>query len=101
MTRAISIGGRVESLAFTVNSVCQLEEITGKSLADALSTDTAGLRALLWCGLIASRPGLTLEAAGELMDAYLRADGDLESLCGQLTGALEDAGFFRRAKRTP
>lgn len=100
MTRALNIGGRAETLAFTVNSVCLLEEATGRSFSAALSTDIAGLRALLWCGLIKSRPQLTFDGAGDLIDEYLRGGGDFRSLCGELTAAMEDAGFFPKAKRT-
>lgn len=98
-TRAINLNGRVETLAYTVNSVCALEEMTGKSLSEALSTDMAGLRALFFCGLLRSHPDMTLDAAGDLIDQYLLSGGDLEALCDQITAALEDAGFFRRAKR--
>lgn len=100
MTRMIDLNGRAEALAYTVNSLCMLEEISGKPLSKVLSGDLTGMRALLWCGLIRSHPDLTLERAGEWLDAYLLSGGALETLCEKITGALEDAGFFHRAKRT-
>ncbi len=100
MTRGVKLGGREEALVFSVNSACMLEEITGQSLSVVLSKDISGLRALLWCGLLRAHPGLTLEQAGDMLDEYLLDGGDMDALCELLADALEDAGFFQRAKRT-
>ena len=98
--RGIRLGEREETLAFTVNSVCLLEETAGQPLSRLLAADVSGLRALLWCGLIHARPGMTLAQAGDLIDGFLRGGGSLDDLCDQLCAALEDAVFFQRAKRT-
>lgn len=95
MNRTVTLNGREYPLRFTVNSLCCLEEKTGQSLTALQSSQFTCLRALLWCGLLSFAPDMTLEAAGDLMDAHLQAGGDLGAVSAQLAGALEDACFFR------
>ena len=101
MNRAVSLNGREYPLRFTVNSLCCLEEKTGQSLAALKITQFSCLRGLLWCGMLAAAPDITLEAVGDLLDAHLRAGGDLSAVSAALAGALEDACFFpHRAANT-
>ena len=97
MNRSITLNGKEYSLRFSVNALCCLEEKTGVSLSQLQSAQFSCLRGLLWCGLMESEKGLTLENAGELIDAHLRSGGGLSSLAAQLAGALEDACFFPQA----
>lgn len=71
---AIEIAGKRAVLRFTTNALCAAEEAAGygvPEMARRLRDGTMFLsdfRALMWAGLLHERPGLTLEAAGMLMD---------------------------------
>ena len=92
----VALCGREYPLRFTVNALCSLEERTGISLDALQSRQLSCLRGLLWCGLTESQPGLSLQQAGEMIDAHLRDGGDMAALADQLAAALEDACFFHR-----
>lgn len=90
----LEIGGNMYELEYTVNSVCDLEEITGKGLYEILSVSgLSSIRALLWSGLIENLPGLTIKKAGALTQEYLK-QGKLEDLVTKIGEAVEQAGFL-------
>ena len=94
MNRILTLNGRDYPLSFSINALCCLEEKTGLSLTKLQSAQLSCLRGLLWCGLMEANPGLTLEGAGEMLDAHLRAGGQLQAVADSLAAALEDACFF-------
>ena len=94
MNRVLTLNGRDFPLRFSINALCCLEEKTGQSLSQLQSAQFSCLRGLIWCGLMEAEPGLTLEAAGEMLDAHLQSGGDLQSVSDTLAAALEDACFF-------
>ena len=94
MNGSVAICGREYPLRYSVNALCLLEDKAGGSLEELLRKDVGGLRGLLWCGLLAENREMTLEAAGDLMQAYLESGGSLKELSAQITIALKNAGFF-------
>lgn len=96
MSRSICLGGREYALRYTVNAVCCLEEKNEKGLESLLRTQFSCLRALLWCGLMSGQPGMTMEDAGQLLQAHLDAGGSLSGVAAAIADALEDAGFFHQ-----
>ena len=98
MIRLCDLGSEAVALRYTVNSVCCLEEKFGKALHSLLCTDVSSVRALLWCGMLFSKPECTLEDAGEKLEAALRAGKSLQEIASCCASALTDAGFFRRAE---
>ena len=102
MNRVLTLNGRDYPLRFSINALCCLEEKTGLSLAQLQSAQFSCLRGLIWCGLMEAEKGLTLEGAGELLDAHLQSGGDLQAVADTLAAALEDACFFPKgtAKET-
>lgn len=91
----VEINGEMHELEYTVNSVCDLEETTGKELADFLMMGGyKAVRALLWCGLIEKNPKMTMKTAGELMQAYI-TEHSLEALIAKVGEAIKQAGFLR------
>lgn len=73
--RSFEAGGRAWVLRYTVNALCELEDVTGEPVAvlAAAMSDPARLRlgtmrALLWAGLRDRQPEITLDAAGDLLD---------------------------------
>ena len=94
MSSPIELNGQNFSLRYTVNSLCQLEEMTGMSLERLLKTGFSSVRGLLWCGLQYQMNHLTLEEAGNLLQQHLEKGGTLEKIAQAVCTALEDAGFF-------
>jgi len=66
---SLEIDGKAYTLVFTTNALCDLEELLGKSVGQIMQQmdRVSTIRALLWAGLQASEPGLTVKAAGDLM----------------------------------
>ena len=65
-----------------------------KGLDAFLKTNLSCLRGLLWCGLMEYEKGITLEAAGALLEEHLKMGGSLLQVSHKLSEALSDAGFF-------
>lgn len=97
MNGCFSVNGRLYSLRFTVNHICCLEEALGEKFPALLSGSVWGMRALIWCGLMEEK--LSLEEAGDLLQAYLAQGGTLQALSQILADAMEDAGFFHSPAR--
>ena len=102
MNRILSLNGRDYPLRFSINALCCLEEKTGLSLSALQSAPFSCLRGLIWCGLMEGEKGLTLDDAGDLLDAHLLSGGDLQAVSDTLAAALGDACFFLKgtANRT-
>lgn len=99
----LSIGDVTFELEYTVNSVCDLEELMGKGVAEILSVGGfSSVRALLWCGLIEKMPGLTISKAGNLLQDYVK-EHSLEELAKILGEAVQHAGFLeeKAVKKAP
>lgn len=98
----LEIGDKTYEFEFTINSVCDLEERTGKGFADLMSIEgLTSLRALIWCGLITHQKTLTMAQAGDLVQEYLK-NNTIEDLTKTIGDAFEQAGFIQAAaqKRT-
>lgn len=101
----IRIADRDRVLRFNYNSFCALEAAVGNE--DAVA-DLAGLhsrlqrpRDLLFAALKHEDPELTLEAAADLVDAWLSGGGTVAQLSKKLTEALMDSPFLRSLKGQP
>lgn len=67
---AFKAGGTGYTLKFSSNAICELEERLNKSL-NVIVTDLerlSTLRALLWAGLRANMPDVTMAQAGDIID---------------------------------
>ena len=98
----LEIGDKTYEFEFTINSVCDLEERTGKGFADLMSVEgLTSLRALIWCGLITHQKTITMAQAGDLVQEYLKNNA-IEDLTKMIGDAFEQAGFIQAAaqKRT-
>ena len=66
----LKAGEKTYVLRYTTNALVELEERTGRSVMDIANRPSfKDARALVWAGLIHANPDLTLEQAGEIMDA--------------------------------
>lgn len=89
-------GETMHELKFTVNSVADLEELTGKSLGDVFQAgEFSAMRSLIWCGLTHSDPKLTMHGAGDILDAYISEGGGIDQAFTLINEALTQAGFLR------
>lgn len=67
---ALVVDGATYNLRLSTNTLCDLESVLQGDLMAALqSPDFRTIRAVVWAALSADKPGLTLEGAGEIMDA--------------------------------
>lgn len=101
MKHAIVLCGRRYELCYSVNSLCALEEETGKRVDQVLSAGISSVRAVLWCGLLRQCPHMTLDACGALLERALSQGETLEHIAQACASALNDACFFRGAGRPP
>lgn len=97
----LQIGETIYELEFTINSVCAFEELTGKTLIQALSVGGyRSLRVWLMCGLMKNHQ-VTLKQAGDLIQEYLKT-GTIDDLSAIIGGAVEQAGFLNaQVPQTP
>lgn len=65
---ALTAGGKVYTLTFDINAVCELEEALGKGVSEIVSdmSRVSTVRAVLWAGL-RHHHKVTLEEAGDIM----------------------------------
>lgn len=90
----LEIADKMYEFEFTINAVCDLEDISGKTFGEVVGTKGfRGLRALMWCGLSENNPGLTIKQAGKLLQEYLKTNSQ-EQFITLVGGAVEQAGFL-------
>jgi hypothetical protein len=67
---ALVAGDQTYTLAYTINSVCELEEELGQSLAEIVAGmgRLKVIRAVLWAGLLRHHK-MSIDEAGDVMDA--------------------------------
>ena len=87
---------RPRRLRFDINSLAELEEVTGTSLFTLFSQEQMGIRFLrtfIWGGLRWEDRALTLQQVGDLIQEYLERGGSLAELAQSMTKALELSGL--------
>ena len=93
----LELGDKTYEFEFTINAVCDLEEMTGKGFADLMSVEgLTSIRALMWCGLISHQKTITLAQTGELLQDYLK-NNTVEDFTKTIGDAFEQAGFIQAA----
>lgn len=90
-------------LRFDINAIADLEEATGKSLMELMDENNIGIsamRALLWAGLKHQDKLLTLQRAGELIQAFIVNGGSLATLMEKVAKAITSSGAFGTPKES-
>ena len=95
MEKRIEIAGRVLRLRYTVNALCAVEEKAGGTLDNIMDRQFTATRLLLWGAMMEYHPETTLEAAGEMISAYIAGGGTLDEIVNLCAELMEGAGFFR------
>lgn len=90
MNRAVMIeADKARNLRFGTNALCQMEEMTGKSVNQL--NESAGmkeLRIMMYCGLRWEDKELTIEKTGEIMDEIMSKHG-IDYLSEKIGKAME------------
>lgn len=89
-------------LKYDVNALASIEEaMGGLTLGQAFRTPgIRAIRALLWAGLRWEDRQLTLEGAGDILQAYLEGGGDVDKLTDAMQAALEGSRLIGKAEET-
>jgi hypothetical protein len=94
----VALGGNTtRTLRFSFNALCRMEQTLGTSVNRIVAGGVAGfteVRALLWAALLHEQPDLTVEATGDLVQAYLEQGGSFIALSAKMVEALERSGLM-------
>ncbi|MEW6555075.1 MAG: hypothetical protein AB1384_12410 [Actinomycetota bacterium] len=82
----IELADGTYKVEFTMNCLCELEELVGTVEAGELPPGYRSTRAMLWAGLREHHPEITLEEAGKLLPLPRMAEVNVK-----LSAALMDA----------
>ena len=97
----LEIGDAIVELEYTVNSVCDLEELRKQDIGVLLNKKgMSAVRDLLWAGLTENKAGISIKEAGKLLGAYLKMH-DISELLDAILKAIEDAGFLGAQGKKP
>lgn len=85
---ALDLGGQTRYLVYDFNALCALKDngVDALSLNEEQMTDPRTIRALIWAGLLASEPSVTLKDVGGWMDP-----GNLAEVAEAFRKAMEKA----------
>ena len=96
----IEIDGKLRRITFSYNAVADAEKEADMGFASMMSEDRIGfhvLRILLWAGMKAHDPGLTVQRTGMLIDSYLGNDGTLDDLMKVVFEAVQESKMFAKS----
>ena len=88
------MAGRELRLKYTFNSICAVEERSELPLDRLMERKYSSVRLLFWGALTELQPGTTLEAAGDMISAHLKAGGSLDDVAELCIEALAHAGLM-------
>ena len=96
----IEIDGKLRRITFSYNAVADAEKEADMGFASMMSENRIGfhvLRILLWAGMKAHEPGLTVQRTGMLIDSYLGNDGTLDKLMETIMKAVQESKMFAKS----
>lgn len=94
--------GKDYTFALDFNALCEFEDATGKDALDVLRVIESGkgrvsdIRALMWAGLRAHHPEVTLHDAGRILAS--NSGAVMEGVAAAFGGAEGDEGNAKRGK---
>lgn len=91
----VEIGGKTRNIRYDFNALCDLEEVTGKSISEL--TGLSSIRALLWAGLKWETKGVTQPMVGMWIEEHLRDGGKVDDLLDNAIKALSASGIMKQA----
>lgn len=77
--KSVEIDGVEYTFRFSINAICELEELTGLPVTMVIGDLERGyiksMRAIVWAGLRDKHPGVTISQAGDLTQALIAEHG--------------------------
>lgn len=96
----IELGGKDRTIRFDYNALADLEQATGSSIQKLFSdTENIGfnfIRSLVWAGLKANDPGLTIQRTGLLITRAIEEGTSLESITKTFLTELSNSAIMRK-----
>lgn len=92
--RGIELAGKRLYLRYTVNSLCEVEAMAGMPIDCLLNRHFSAARLLLWAGLTADQPELTVRDAGDLIGRSLLEGGSLDQIVALCAEGMREAGLI-------
>lgn len=92
--KVLKIKNEDYKLKYTINSLVKMEEETGRSFMEVLSSgnlDFAALRRLVFYGFVAEHPEMKIEEAGDIIDGLIRQGKDLTEVTNVFMEELSEA----------
>lgn len=105
----VLIFDKPRTFRFTMNALCELEDLTGQSimtlfptnLQDASAFKMQNVRMLVYCGLKHEDPGLTVNLAGDLIDRFCMNNEDgLSELIKHMVTSFTKTGVLKTSDKT-
>jgi len=97
----LKVGGKQYKLRYTMNSMCELERMTGKKLADIIDDgEFTAVRAMIWAALLPLNHSISLTAAGEIIDKYFEDGHNFIELSEIIKSVMSASGFTAPAPET-
>ena len=93
----VELGGKTRNIRYDFNALCDLEEVTGKSVSEL--TGLSSIRALLWAGLKWETKGITTQVVGMWIEEHLANNGKVDDLLGSAIKALGASGIMKQADK--
>lgn len=93
-----TIGENIYELKYTVNSMADMEELTGKTMSEMMELgEVSAIRGMFWAGLVHDNKNMNLNEAGDLLGEYMKEHGMGEASQLIIKG-LTEAGFITAQK---
>lgn len=99
----IKLGEKAYNIEYTYNSICLIETLLGMGIGEMLLRgerlqSLSTVRAFLTAGLYEHNPEISEIDAGNLIQAYIKKGGTIDSLSNRLTEAMKASGLLADRK---
>jgi len=94
----IKLGEKQFQIEFTFNSLCLIEELIGMGISEMILrqerlASLTTIRTFLYAGLNEHNPEITEREVGDLISAYIKKGGRIDSLANRLMQAMQESGL--------
>lgn len=89
------LNGKEYKIEYTVNSLCEIEELAGMPISQLMDRQFSATRLLFWGGLRENHGELTMKDTGKIIDGVLHSGGSLEDVIDICAKGLIEGGFLQ------
>lgn len=90
-----TVGSKEYQFRYTVNGLCMIEKLAGMPIDRLMDRQFSATRLLVWGGLVADIPNLTVREAGEILQEHVAGGGKMEDIVEICADGLRESGFMR------